>query len=116
MHAPPPGDRYKRRVQTALYFHGNSVELKRYQRRRLAPAEHIRLVAPNVRVVHRLRIRYHRVAHRRRRKVSLRRLGHRRSRGRSRSFTTVINSLGEVESEFDGAGKLVGHRRRRRRR
>lgn len=117
MHAPLPGDRYERRVQGAFNFHAHAVKLQRYQRRRLALTEHVRLVAPNVRILHLLRIRYHRVAHRRRREVSLRRLRqgprHRRRRRRSRSFT-VVYSLREVESEFDGAGEIVGHRRRRR--
>lgn len=117
MHAPLPGDRYERRVQGAFNFHAHAVKLQRYQRRRLALTEHVRLVAPNVRILHLLRIRYHRVAHRRRREVSFRRLRkgprHRRRRRRSRSFA-VVYSLREVESEFNGTGEIVGHRSRRR--
>jgi len=73
MHAPLFGNRYKRRVQGALYFHGDAVKLKRYQRRRLALAVHVGLVTSNVRILDLFRIGYHRVAHRSRREESLRR-------------------------------------------
>lgn len=113
MHAPPSGNRYKRRIQTALNFHANFVKLKRYQCRRIGPTVHIRLITPNIRIVNCSRVRYHRIAHRRRRHVSFRRPRHRQRWRRNRSFI-VVNSLCEVESEFNGAGELVSHRRHRR--
>lgn len=118
MHAPISGHRDERGFQIALNLQSHAVHMQRYQRRRLAAAVDVGLVARNVRIVDDRRVGNGRVHHRRLRQVALLRrrprpgrVGRRpRHRRRSRNrLLSVEYPLGDREAVLDAAGELAGH-------
>uniref|UniRef100_A0A7C9EQP8 Uncharacterized protein n=1 Tax=Opuntia streptacantha TaxID=393608 RepID=A0A7C9EQP8_OPUST len=112
MHPPSSGDGDEGGVQVAINIDVNIVHMKRNQRRRLTLAVDVRLVARNVRIIHNRRVRNHRVHHRTRRKVILRRrLLHYRLqlRGLHRRLLPVVYPLRELQTELHRPPKLVRH-------
>lgn len=66
MNPPPPLDGHQSSVQAAIDLQSDLLHLQRDQRRGIATAMHMRLVAGNIGVIDDSRVRNHSVSHRRR--------------------------------------------------
>lgn len=111
VHSPGSGDGDERRVQITLGGERNAIHLQRNQRRRIASAVHVRLVAWNVGVIHDGGVLNHGVEHRSCREIGVSRLLHCRHRPRRRHCPILpeVYPLRKPQAVLDGAGEFLRH-------